>query len=596
MIETRRKFLTTLFKSLEANGVRYCLLRNYENLYASADTDVDLIVSEYSLDRFENCLRSAAERTDFHFVHSARYVNYSYVFWNQLAGFIRIDFETEVRWRFFTVLSAREVLDRRRRHEEFFVPHPEDESTVLYVAAIWRNLLSERYRKQLATLYASCPDPASLQRALVRAFGDAGRALADFQAQAATETFDLKLAARVRRSLAFRTHGKWWRVKALLANAASDGYRLWNRARRPAGVSLLFVSAHAHPRGFDDLIQRINFLFPAKKCVIQSFELAAQSAAQARWGIGLRWLRLRTLFKGGLFVRAYRVAQDADMPRLIRTHARYLFPSRTFVCGEDSAGCLYFAHVSSGFMATSRPGEKSGDQDFSEMFIGFISDILERSSDPATRKQKRRGMFAVLVGLDGSGKTTLARNLCEVVTASSNFNGVRYFHWQPKIFRNIELPLPEFKNLPRKAPLKSNAINTSLSAARLAKNILAANLAWMLVVRPLLRRGYLVLVDRYFYNYQLDPASVKYAGPAWLLARAQKLFPRPDAVITLRAPGQMLLLRKQELSAEEINRQSATLERMEFDAANILRVDASRSAEEVARSTMSELSKAAAGR
>ena len=596
MIESRRRFLTTFFAALEANGVRYCLLRNYENLYAAADTDVDMIVSEYSLERFEHCLREAAGQTDFHFVHSARYVNYSYVFWHRRAGFVRIDFETDVRWRFFTVMSAREILDRRQRYQEFFVPHPEDESAVLYVAAIWRNLLSDRYRNQLAALHARCLEPAALERRLVQAFGRAGRALAAFQAAAATASFDRRLARRVRWSLALRTHWRWARFKTLLVNLLSDLLRLWNRVQRPAGVSLLFVSAHAQPRGLADLTERIHFLFPVKKGVIRSFDYSTVPGVKVNWGIGLRGLRLRTLFKGGLFVRTYRLAQDGDLPRVLRTHARHLYPARTFVCGEDSAGSLYFAHVGSGFMTTSPAGPAASDQEFSEKFIHFISAILERSSDPATRKKRRRGLFCVLVGLDGSGKTTLARNLCDVANAGGSFNGVRYSHWRPKTLRPVELPLPEFKNQPRKAPLPPNTLNTLLSALRLAKNILLVRIAWQLRIRRALKRGWLVLVDRYHYNYQLDPASVKYAGPAWLVRFAQKFFPRPDAVITLRAPAEMLLQRKQELSPEEITIQARRLEQLEFGGPQIVAVDASLPADEIARRTMKRLALAATER
>jgi thymidylate kinase len=595
MIPTRQSFLTTFFASLEANGVRYCLLRNYHDLYADADTDVDLMVSEYSLERFERCLRTAAELTGFHFVHSARYVNYSHVFWHPRAGFIRIDFETDVRWRLFTVLSARELLDRRQRHQEFFIPHPEDESVVLFVTALWRGLLSERYRKQLAALYAACPDPASLRQTLGRAFGAAGETLADFQAQAATGRFDRKLVTRVRLSLVFQAHWRWWRWKALVRNTVSDVIRLGNRVRQPAGVSLLFVSANERPRNFDDLMRRINFLFPPKKCIIQSFDITAQATPRARWSLRLRWLRLRTLFKGGLFVRAYRLARDADLPKVVSRHARYWYPGRTFVCGEDSAGRLYFAHVSTGFMTASAPQETAAGQDFSGRFVKFISDILERSSGPIGADTRQRGMFCVLVGLDGAGKTTLARNLCDVSVAGGNFHGVRYFHWRPKIFRRVELPLPEFQNRPRKLPLPHNFWNALLSAGRLAKNAALIQLAWRLHVRPLLERGYLVLVDRYCYNYQLDPASVKYAGPPWLLALALKWFPRPDAVIALRAPREVLRQRKQELSDAEILRQTATLDAMPFNARWVVRADASLPAEELARKTMTEIIKAAAG-
>ncbi|MEK7706667.1 MAG: hypothetical protein AAB380_01565, partial [Verrucomicrobiota bacterium] len=230
---------------------------------------------------------------------------------------------------------------------------------------------------------------------------------------------------------------------------------------------------------------------------------------------------------------------------------------------------------------------------FGQLFIEFLVDVLGRHAADGDPVRPARGVFCVLVGLDGAGKTTLARNLCGYATSIPQFTGVRYFHWRPKILKSVEFPLPEFQNLPRKPAGAKNFLNTALSAARLAKNVMLANLAWWLRLRPLLRRGYLVLVDRYFYNYYLDPVSVKYSGPPSWLNLARRFFPRPDVVVTLRAPKDILLQRKQELPETEILRQAAMLETMKFDPARVIAADASQPAEEVARITLAEILKAA---
>ena len=593
MIHSRQVFLTTFFASLEANGVRYSLLRNYDNLYADTATDVDVVVSEYSVGRFERCLREAAERTGFRFVHAARYVNYSQVYWHPLGGFLRLDYETEVRWRLFNVLSARQVLDARRRHGEFFIPHPAHESVILYLAAIGRGVLSKRYRQQLARLHTQCADKNKLQCALIAAFGEVGGALAEFQAQAAARQPDSGMVRRVRLSLMWQTFHHGRRLAALGRNTVTDFRRLGQRLARPAGISLLFVSSNARPRNLEDLMRGIDFLFPSQKCIFQTFDLSGRSATEIRGGPRLRWLQVRTLFKGGLFVLTYRLAHDADLSRAVRQHARCLYSRRTIVCAEDSAGRLYFGHVSTGFMVTSEPSESPDNQDFSQLFIEFISDLLQRSAVTTAWGRPRRGLLCALVGLDGAGKTTLARNLCELAGASKRFSGVRYFHWRPKVFEQMEFPLPEFRNLPRKTALVKNPLNSVLSTVRLARNALLVQLAWWFTVRPLLRQGCLVLVDRYFYNYRLDPASVKFAGSSKLLQFAERLFPPPDVVVTLAAPPEILLARKQELSEAEIRRQSETLAQMKFNAGRVIVADASLPAGDIARNTMSEISKAA---
>jgi len=314
--------------------------------------------------------------------------------------------------------------------------------------------------------------------------------------------------------------------------------------------------------------------------------------ARARRGPALWLQRQRVLFKGGLLVHAYRLGREADLRAVIRTHAGRLVRPCTFVCMEDRYDQLYFGHVTTGFMAMSKLPEPPGETEFSRLLIEFMVDVLGRHAAAGDSVRPAHGIFCVLVGLDGAGKTTLARNLCHFAAGESRFRGVRYFHWRPNLSRRVEFPLPEFQNLPRKQARPKNLFNSVLSAARLAKNVVMANLAWQVRLRPLLRRGYLVLVDRYFYNYYLDPVSVKYSGPTSWLNFARRFFPAPDVVVTLHAPTEVLLRRKQELPEAEILRQAATLETMPFDAARVIDADASRPADELAQNTLSEILKA----
>lgn len=583
--DIRKRFLTRFFGLLEENGVRYCMMRNYDDLYGNASTDLDMIVSEHSLKCFERCLRESAEETDFHFVHAARYVNFSWVFWNPLAGFIRVDYETDVRWRLFTVLDAREILDRSQRHQEFFIPHPEHEIAILFIAALWRGELTDRYRRQLQNLYAACGDKVSLRESLINSFGQAGHALTDFETM--QSMYDKRFFTWLRLSLVLRTHLIWPRLPGVLKNLWIDAFRFVERLGNAAGVSLLFVSSNEQQPDFTEMLREIEFLFPIKKNRLQHVDLRDGASSGRGWR--MRWARVKTMFKGGLYIRAYRVSNDADVPRVIRSHTRHIYSERTFICGEDSSGRLYFGNVKSGFMVTV-DGQSAGGQTFSKSFIEFVSDVLERARSLSREAEVARpGLFCVLVGLDGSGKTTLGRNLCDLSVINTRFTGVRYFHWRPKCFRHAEWPLPEFRETPRKPQLAHNAINTVLSCVRIARNGLLARFAWHLKVQPLVRRGYLVLVDRYFYNYHLDPASVKFSTSAGVLKFMQKLFPAPDLVVKLRAPMDVLLARKQELSPEEIGRQVERMDSLDVTPAQVVTADATLAADQVARNVMAEI-------
>ena len=104
-------------------------------------------------------------------------------------------------------------------------------------------------------------------------------------------------------------------------------------------------------------------------------------------------------------------------------------------------------------------------------------------------------------------------------------------------------------------------------------------------------RGYLVLVDRYFYNCYLDPVSVRYYGPRWMLDRLSRWFPKPEIVITLSAPAAILRQRKQELSEGEMHQQAVALRQLIFPTPHVIAADASEPADVVASKVMAELRK-----
>jgi thymidylate kinase len=295
------------------------------------------------------------------------------------------------------------------------------------------------------------------------------------------------------------------------------------------------------------------------------------------------------LFKGGLFVRYYQLARDKDLRQIIKTHPRYLYPSRAFFCTEDASQRSCLGHVGTGFMADSGASESGSNSDFSTFLIEFITTILEKEKQRCSASARPRGAFAVLIGLDGSGKTTLARNLCRLASAGTRFDGVCYFHWRPKFLQRSEFPLPEFSEVLRKGPMRKTWINALLSCLRLAKNVLLANLAYRLRVRRLAQHNHLVLIDRYFYNYELDPDSVKYAGPRWFLDLLLPLFPKPDVVITLNAGAETLLARKRELSPEQIARQISIKDSLDFQGTTCIAVDAAQPALRVAEQALAAL-------
>jgi thymidylate kinase len=101
-------------------------------------------------------------------------------------------------------------------------------------------------------------------------------------------------------------------------------------------------------------------------------------------------------------------------------------------------------------------------------------------------------------------------------------------------------------------------------------------------------RGYVVLYDRHFLFDFADDGSTGSEDPLdrrihrMLLER---LYPRPNLVILLDAPGEVLFARKGESTPEELEKRRAVLRRTGQQLPNFIRVDATRPLNEVYEET-----------
>src|ERR1041385_2703015 len=171
-MSARGGFLAALFQNLEEQRIGYSVLRNYENLYENNSSDVDLAVQPEDVGRLEGGLQKAAAASGHRLGQCTRYINYSRVYWHPEGGFVRVDYDTEFRWRIFPVLTAKSVVTLRRKHGDFYVPHPRHESAILFLAAIERGKLSERYQQRLAALREERVTDEELKRTFRAAFGN----------------------------------------------------------------------------------------------------------------------------------------------------------------------------------------------------------------------------------------------------------------------------------------------------------------------------------------------------------------------------------------------------------------------------------------
>jgi thymidylate kinase len=155
-----------------------------------------------------------------------------------------------------------------------------------------------------------------------------------------------------------------------------------------------------------------------------------------------------------------------------------------------------------------------------------------------------------LLGLDGSGKSTVLKRL-EEEFSSSLFAGLKVIYRRPNL---------SGQTLQNGGPLIDHYAAPPYGAVKSVAKLGLRALDWWLgywgrVATPR-AQGYLVLLDRhYFIDMSIDPLRYRYNGPLWLARWVALLLPRPDLFILLDAPVEVLQSRKQEVTPEEAARQ-----------------------------------------
>ncbi|HEX6070127.1 MAG TPA: hypothetical protein VFZ18_09885 [Longimicrobiaceae bacterium] len=205
-------------------------------------------------------------------------------------------------------------------------------------------------------------------------------------------------------------------------------------------------------------------------------------------------------------------------------------------------------------------------------------------------------MFSVtLIGPDGAGKTTITRRL-----QSSGLLPFRYLYMGVNIgASNAALPTSRLAAWVKRrirgsskagggarsaAPGRRRGMGSRLRAAARLANRLAEEWFRQAISWSYQLRGYVVLYDRHF---ALDFApevmgeearTLEHRVHRWFLTH---LYPRPDLVVFLDAPGEVLFARKGESTVEELERRRQGFLRLGTRLPAFVRVDATEPLDEV---------------
>lgn len=180
------------------------------------------------------------------------------------------------------------------------------------------------------------------------------------------------------------------------------------------------------------------------------------------------------------------------------------------------------------------------------------------------RTGRARGRVLTVVGPDGTGKSTLVTRLIEDLSPHAP---VVAMHSRPSVLprRSAGLPATE--------PHAAAPYSPVISRVKCLYLFCDFWLGWITKVRPIVRRGGMVIFERGWWDQAVDPLRYR-LRPGRLVPWLGRLIPRMDLVAVLHAPPEIIRRRKPELDVAEIRRQMgawteilpAKQDRIELDA------------------------------
>lgn len=171
-----------------------------------------------------------------------------------------------------------------------------------------------------------------------------------------------------------------------------------------------------------------------------------------------------------------------------------------------------------------------------------------------------KGLMVAFLGTDGSGKTTIINGLPAYLKEHGVYYDITYYHWRPGYI---------VKKDPSKEGVRVDNphANPQYGFIKSLIKFIIINFDYLLGyhfdVKKRIKKGELVIFDRYFYDYYLDKLRYRLSLSDSFMHLFQFMIPKPDMTFLLLGTPEVLYERKREVSVEEIKEQCLNLIRFE---------------------------------
>jgi hypothetical protein len=163
------------------------------------------------------------------------------------------------------------------------------------------------------------------------------------------------------------------------------------------------------------------------------------------------------------------------------------------------------------------------------------------------------GLFVVVAGPDGTGKSSVADALPEI--CEGPFRRQMHLHWRPGLLPRAG-SLIGLEQADPTEPHAQTPHGLLGSLASLGYHWLDFLLGGWLRIAPFKVRSGLIVLERGWWDIAIDPRRYRIAVPRALVRMLGWFLPDPDLVLILEAPPDVLTARKAEIEPEELVRQT----------------------------------------
>ncbi|MAF80308.1 hypothetical protein CL629_04505 [bacterium] len=199
---------------------------------------------------------------------------------------------------------------------------------------------------------------------------------------------------------------------------------------------------------------------------------------------------------------------------------------------------------------TNNTPYKLDDEIEKRIKAGARKNSWKRIRNGLWRRIRPTGSFIVIAGPDGVGKSTTAEHITKIF--KTFHQGVEHMHlgFRPNI-------LPARKGGHQQNPEGEESVRKMPGWIRFIYHTLDYILGYWFKIRPALARGKIVIAERYYYGFLVDPrAHKRYQIPEWLLRTVFFIcIPKPKGFLLLTNDSKEIIKRRQEHSEEETDRQ-----------------------------------------